>query len=89
MVKVRKSILHQDLMDMLNDYFKSGDRNKFNEFVDAICLWYQHELAAEYICKHYIVGDEILIPFSDKVIARSYIKDFRHSWPFKSGGELK
>lgn len=88
MAKIKECISHQDLVDMLNDYFATGNRDKFNEFVEAMYLWYQYELCTEYICKHYIIGDEVFIPFSGIIISRSYIQDFRHSWPFKSGGEF-
>lgn len=75
-------------MDMIEDYALYGDSSNLQEFVDNMYLRLRVEEAIEYAIQRSMIDGHTCHPFIGK-IANGYIQDFRHSWPFKSGGELK
>lgn len=87
MIKIKESIVRQEFMDLFKRYVQRGDATS-RSFMNAMYLQLQYGLTAEYILRHSIVDGYVYAPFDGKAISRSYIQDFRHSWPFKSGGEL-
>lgn len=88
MAKVKECISRQELMDMIEDYTLHNDQSSLQEFVDSMYLWLRVEEAMEYAIQRRMIDGRICHPLIGK-IANGYIQDFRHSWPFKSGGELK
>ncbi len=88
MVKVKECISRQELMDMIEDYAEHNDPSSLQEFVDSMYLRLRVEEAIEYAIQRRIIDGRICHPFIGK-IPDGYIQDFRHSWPFQDGGELK
>lgn len=87
MAKIKESISRQELMDMIEDYALHNDPSSLQEFVDSMYLRLRVEEAIEYAIQRRMIDGRICHPFIGK-IANGYIQDFRHSWPFKSGGEF-
>lgn len=88
MVKVKESISRQELIDMIEDYVEHNDPSSLQEFADSMYLNLLVEEVMEYVIQRSMIDGCTCHPFIGK-IATGYIQDFRHSWPFKSGGELK
>lgn len=88
MAKVKESISRQDLMSMIEDYALRNDPSGLQEFVDSMYLRLRVEEAIEYAIQRSIIDGRICHPFIGK-IPNGYIQDFRQSWPFQDGGELK
>lgn len=88
MAKVKEYISRQELMDMIENYALHNDPSSLQEFVDSIYLRLRVEKAIEYAIQRRIIDGRICHPLIGK-IPDGYIQNFRHSRPFKSGGELK
>ena len=88
MAKVKESISRQELMDMIEDYALRNDPSGLQEFVDSMYLRLRVEEVIEFVIQRSIIDGRTCHPFIGK-IPDSYLQDFRQSWPFKSGGELK
>ena len=88
MVKIKESAFRQALVDMIEDYTKYGNPDNLQNFVDSMYLQLQYEAVMEYIKQCSVIDRHVYTSFHGKIVD-GYIKDFRHSWPFKSGGELK
>lgn len=87
MAKVKESISRQELMDMIEDYAEHNDPSSLQEFTDSMYLRLLIEEVMEFVIQRSIIDGRICHPFIGK-IPYGYIQDFRHSWPFKSGGEF-
>jgi hypothetical protein len=87
MAKVKLTLTRQEFIDLFEGYVKRGDSTS-RSFINAMYLQLQYEAIMEYIEKCSVVDDSVYIR-SDGKIANGYIQDFRHSWPFQDGGELK
>lgn len=88
MITVKESISYQDLIDMFKDYAERNDPSKLQETVDSICLRLIAEEVIEYAIRRSVIDGRTCHPFIGK-IPDGYIQDFRHSWSFQDGGELK
>lgn len=88
MFSVKESISRQELMDMIEDYALRNDPSSLQEFVDSMHIRLRVEEAIEYAIQRSMIDGRTFHPFIGK-IANGYIQDFRHSWPFQDGGELK
>lgn len=87
MAKVKRALTRQEFIDLFESYVQRGDSTS-RSFINAMYLHLQYEAIMEYIEKCLAVDDSVYIR-SDGKIANGYIQDFRHSWPFQDGGELK
>lgn len=87
MAKVKRALTRQEFIDLFDGYVQRGDSTS-RSFINAMYLQLQYEAIMEYIEKCPAVDDSVYIR-SDGKIANGYIQDFRHSWPFQDGGELK
>ena len=88
MVKVKESVSRQELMDMIEDYAMRNNSSSLQEFVDSMHMRLLVEETIEYAIQRSMIDGRTCHPFIGK-IANGYIQDFRHSWPFQDGGELK
>ena len=88
MAKVKESISRQELMDMIEDYALCNDPSSLQEFVDSMYLRLRVEEVIEFVIQRSIIDGRICHQFIGK-IPDGYLQDYRHSWPFKSGGEEK
>lgn len=88
MAKVKECISRQELMDMIEDYAERNDPNSLQELVDSMYLRLCVEEVVEYVIQRSMIDGRTCHPFIGK-IANGYIQDFRQSWPFQDGGELK
>lgn len=88
MAKVKECISRQELMDMIEDYAERNDPSSLQELVDSMYLRLCVEEVIEYAIQRSMIDERTCHPFIGK-IANGYIQDFRHSWPFQDGGELK
>lgn len=88
MAKVKECISRQELMDMIKDYALRNDPSSLQEFIDSMHMRLCVEEAIEYAIQRSMIDGRTCHPFIGK-IASGYIQDFRNSWPFQDGGELK
>lgn len=88
MAKVKECISRQELMDMIEDYAERNDPSSLQELVDSMYLRLCVEEVIEYVVQRSMIDGRTCHPFIGK-IANGYIQNFRHSWPFQDGGELK
>lgn len=87
MANVKRTLTRQEFIDLFEGYVQRGDSTS-RSFINAMYLQFQYEAIMEYIEKCPAVDNSVYIRFDGK-IANGYIQDFRHSWPFQDGGELK